>query len=71
MLRVELDEIARIEKVSRQGTKEELMKRLGKKVRLKKIWFKEPETTAKDISDRPSSSCHWRRKRGCDRDNEK
>jgi len=37
MLRVELDEIARIEKVSRQGTKEELMKRLGKKVRLKKI----------------------------------
>ena len=37
MLKVDLDEIARIENVSRQGTKEELIKRLGKKVRLKKI----------------------------------
>jgi len=37
MLRVDLEKIARIEKVTIKGTKEELIKSLGKKVRLKKI----------------------------------
>jgi len=37
MLKAELEEIARIEKVSKEGTKEELKKRLAKKVRLKNI----------------------------------
>ncbi len=37
MLKSDLEEIARIEKVSKLGNKEELIKRLGKKVRLARI----------------------------------
>ncbi len=37
MLKSDLEEIAKIENVSRQGTKKELVKRLSKKVRLAKI----------------------------------
>ena len=37
MLKVDLDEIAKIEKIPRKGTKEELIKRLAKEVRLKNL----------------------------------
>jgi len=37
MLKVDLEEIAKIEKVPRKGTKDELIKRLAKKVRLKNL----------------------------------